>query len=397
MWKWIVGALVAIVIVAVGFWFSIDKSIRYLILNQPTTENVLFWTTEQRDAGFRSLEALEVLPYSMVSKNSASASQTSIEAGDLLNIPEESIDAYFREQRIAGLVVLHKGKRVFEKYGLDFDKDGKWTSFSVAKSFTSTLVGAAIKDGYIKSLQDSVSDYIPDMQGSAYDDVTIEQLLTMTSGVKWDENYSDPNSDVNKFNFSKGDAGVDSTVSYMRKLERAVKPGEKWLYSTGETNLIGVLVSQSTGKTLSAYLSEKIWQHIGAEQDASWILGPSGHEISGCCIQATTRDFASFGQFILDGAVVNGESIVPQGWFEKATVTQVSFSSDSNSNGYAYQWWTSADSSFQGKGIFGQGIFIDPKRELVIAVNSNWPAASSQKEGASRSKMYAEFQKLVGI
>ena len=117
------------------------------------------------------------------------------------------VDAYMKDQRTAGLVIIQDGKIRLEKYGLGFSADGRWTSFSVAKSFTSTLVGAAIKDGYIKSIDDKVSDYIPDLKGSVYDDVTIRQLLTMTSGVKWNEDYADPKSDVASFNAHKAEAG----------------------------------------------------------------------------------------------------------------------------------------------------------------------------------------------
>jgi CubicO group peptidase (beta-lactamase class C family) len=212
-----------------------------------------------------------------------------IEAGDdVYPMPKSEpldvgvdVDAYMTAQRTAGLVIVHDGKIRLEKYGLDFSGDGKWTSFSVAKSFTSTLVGAAIKDGYIKSIDDKVSAYIPDLKGSVYDEVSIKQLLTMTSGVKWNEDYGDKNSDVARFNAHKAEDGMDVTISYMRKLPREAPAGTKWVYKTGETNLIGVLVSQATKKTLSRYLSEKIWAPFGMEQDASWLLGATGHESAG--------------------------------------------------------------------------------------------------------------------
>nr|WP_136249816.1 serine hydrolase [Ningiella ruwaisensis] len=408
MWKWLFSIFTIILVAAVGYWFSLNSGVRYLILNPPDNENVLFWTTEQRDAGFRALEYLDILPKRTISKSDEKTSNHTdnneknkpieLEPGKPLAIPDEKIADYFKSQRIAALVVIHEGKLVFEGYGLDFDADSKWTSFSVAKSFTSTLVGAALKDGYIKSLQDKVTDYIPSMRGSAYDDVSIEQLLTMTSGVKWNEDYSDPQSDVSQFNFHQPDPGIDATASYMRKLPRASAPGANWVYSTGETNLIGLLVSRATGKPLADYLSEKIWQHIGAEQNASWILGPSNHEISGCCIQATTRDFARFGLFILNGAKVGGEgatgsSIVPDNWFNLATRKQADTGSEDM--GYGYQWWTWEDGSFQGRGIFGQGIFIDPGKDLVIAVNSNWPVASSAEYNARKFAMYRDIQKAV--
>lgn len=390
MLKWIVGVLSVIVLIAAGYWFSMDKNIRYLILNQPETQNILFWTTPQRDAAFQTVDKLDFLPKRLVKKGT---SQPDLSKGEPLPVNTQQMAEFFDKQRIAGLVVVHKGKVRFEQYGLDFDAQGKWTSFSVAKSFTSTLVGAAIKDGYIKSLDDKVSDYIPDMKGSEYDQVSIAQLLTMTSGIAWNEDYSDPQSDVSKFNYHTPDEGVDATVSYMRKLPRATEAGTKWLYSTGETNLIGVLVSQATGKTLSDYLSEKVWSKIGIEQDATWLLGSTGHEISGCCIQASTRDFARFAYFISKGAIVNGESIVPDNWFDLATQKQTDIGSPGR--GYGYQWWTSDDGTFQGRGIFGQGLFIDRERDLVIAINSNWHKASDQDYSRSRQALYEMMQAAV--
>jgi len=281
-----------------------------------------------------------------------------------------------------------------EKYGLGFTGNGKWTSFSVAKSFTSTLVGAAIKDGYIKSIEDKVSTYIPDLKGSAYDDVTIRQLLTMTSGVKWNEDYADPKSDVALFNQHKAKDGMDVTVSYMRTLPREAPAGTKWVYKTGETNLIGVLVSSATKKNLSEYLSEKVWVPFGMEQDGSWLLGSTGHEISGCCIQASTRDYARFGLFIMGGAKVNGVSIVPDDWIAPATSKQADIGAPGK--GYGYQWWTYDDGSFAAQGIFGQGIFIDPARRLVVASNSNWPKATDPNTvGKQREAFYKAVQAAV--
>jgi len=390
MLKWILGIVAVIAAIAGIAYFSTGKDTRNLIANMPTDPNVLFWTIPQRDAAFRALDTISALAKSNV-----------IESGDTVYpLPKgypitigADVDAYMKDQRTAGLIIIQDGKVRLEKYGLDFSAQGKWTSFSVAKSFTSTLVGAAIRDGHIKSIDDKVSDYIPDLKGSEYDNVSIEQLLTMTSGVKWNEDYEDKNSDVALFISHEAEPGVDATVSYMRKLPREAPAGEKWVYKTGETNLIGVLVSSATGKKLSDYLSEKVWVPFGMEQDASWLTGSTGHEISGCCIQASTRDFARFGLFILGGAMVDGKSIVPDGWFEKATRDQVG---SSDFKGYGYQWWTNADGSFAAQGIFGQGIFIDPKRNLVIASNSNWPKATDQDTvGQQREDFYRSVQAAV--
>jgi len=391
MWKWIVGIL-AVIVAGLGFtYLSADKDTRNLMANLPTDRNVLFWTIPQRDAGFRALDSIPVLAKSNVIASGDTV--LPLPLGEALSI-NTSVDTYMAEQRTAGLVIIQDGKVRLEKYGLEFDAQGRWTSFSVAKSFTSTLVGAAIKDGFIKSIDDKVSDYIPDLKGSVYDDVSIQQLLTMTSGVKWNEDYEDKNSDVALFNEHKAEPGVDVTVSYLRTLPREEPAGRKWVYKTGETNLIGVLVSSATKKSLSDYLSEKIWVPFGMEQDASWLLGNTGHEIGGCCIQASTRDFARFGLFMLGEAKVGGTSVVPDDWFTPATTKQVGIGSPGK--GYGYQWWTYDDGSFAAQGIFGQGIFIDPNRKLVIASNSNWPKATDSKTvGAQRDAFYKAVQAAV--
>jgi CubicO group peptidase (beta-lactamase class C family) len=389
MKKWILG-IIAVIAIALGItWFSMDKDMRNLASNLPTSRDVLFWNDAQRNAAFRAMDRLPALAQTNV-----------IEAGETVYplpkgapIKLDDVDSYMKAQRTAGLVIIHDGKIRLEKYGLGFDGNGKWTSFSVAKSLTSTMVGAAIKDGYIKSIDDKVTDYIPEMKGSAYDDVSIKQLLTMTSGIKWNEDYGDPKSDVALFNEHKAEPGIDVTVSYMRKLPREAPAGAKWVYKTGETNLIGVLVSKATKKKLSDYLSEKVWAPYGMEQDASWLLGSTGHEISGCCIQASTRDMGRFGLFILGGGKIGGKSILPDGWIAAATTKQADIGQQEN--GYGYQWWTINDGAYQAQGIFGQGIFIDSKRKLVIASNSNWPSAVDEASSQARGTFYKKVQLAI--
>ncbi|MES3001943.1 MAG: serine hydrolase [Pseudomonadota bacterium] len=385
------SVLAVIAVVTTAGWFTLDKETRGLLATFPTNRDLLFWSQPQRDAAFRALDRLPVLAKSRVI--APGAAPMPLAPGSPLRLPLD-VDTYMAGQRSAALLIVQDGKLRLERYGLGFDATGRWTSFSVAKSFTSTLVGAALRDGFIKSMDDKVSAYIPEMKGSAYDDVSVRQLLTMTSGVKWNEDYADPNSDVARFNNHKPEDGVDSLVSYMRRLPRDVPAGTRWNYSTGETNLVGILVNRATKKPLATYLAEKIWVPAGMEQQATWLLSKTGQEISGCCIQATARDYARMGQFILGGARVNGQSIVPDGYLAEATTTRVGIGQPNR--GYGYQWWTYADGSFAARGIFGQGIFIDPKRKLVIVSNANWaggardPAASGAREA-----FYVAVQKAV--
>lgn len=385
------GGVLAVVAAAAITWQSLDKETRGFLAALPTNTDVLFWKESQRDAAFRALDRLPVLAHHRVV--AASGKPSALPPGPPLALPLD-LDAYMQSQRNAGLVVLHGGQLRLERYGLGFDAAGRWTSFSVAKSLTSTLVGAAVRDGYIKSMDDKVSQYVQELKGSAYDDVTLRQLLTMTSGVQWNEDYTDPQSDVARFNKHKPEDGMDAGVSYLRKLPRAAPAGTRWLYSTGETNLVGTLLARAVNKPLATYLSEKIWVPAGMEQQATWILNKTGQEISGCCLQAATRDFARVGLFILNGAKVNGQPIVPDGWLAEATTTRTGINEPGR--GYGYQWWTFDDGTYMARGIFGQAIFIDPKRQLVIASNANWAGgARDAAASAARNAFYKTVQKAV--
>lgn len=384
-------ALAAIGIAAAAGWASLDKETRGVLVAVPTDRNVLFWSQRQRDATFRAMDRLGLLAKTRVVP--AGGATMPLPQGKPLKLPLD-VDAYMAGQRSAALLIVHDGRLRLERYGLDFGPEGRWTSFSVAKSLTSTLVGAAVKDGAIASLDDKVSRYIPEMKGSAYDDVSVRQLLTMTSGVRWNEDYADPDSDVARFDNHRAEEGVETIVSYLRGLPRGAPPGTRWNYSTGETNLVGILLARATRKPLAQYLSEKIWVRAGMEQQATWILSKTGQEISGCCVQAAARDWARVGQFILGGARVKGQAIVPDGWFDEATTKRADIGVEGR--GYGYQWWTYDDGTFAARGIFGQGIFIDPKRQLVIASNADWGGGARDPVALpAREAFYRAVQKAI--
>ena len=354
----------------------------------------LFWTEPQKIERFPHME--KVFPVHTVRRGPRVhplPTGKPLDVSLAIDGAPTSIDAYMEANHTAGLLVVKDGRILLEKYKLGYGPDGRWTSFSVAKSFTSTLVGAAIKDGYIHSIEDPVTRYIPGLKGSAYEGVTIRQLLTMSSGVKWNEDYTDPKSDVAQEFTVTPDPGVDATVSYMRKLPREAPPGTKWVYKTGETNLIGVLVTSVTHKSLAGYLSEKIWRPFGMEQDAVWMIDDRGQEAGGCCISVSLHDYARMGELILADGRINGRSILPAGWVQAATHKEVE--TGEPGGGYGYQWWTRDDGSVEARGIFGQGIHIDPKRKLVIVVSSAWEHATDRKQAADRAALYAAITKAV--
>lgn len=387
------GAIVLVLAVALGAgWWAIGPTWRLFLSDPPTKTDVLFWTQSQRDSGFALVDHIPIIETVPI----AAANETrALEAGRPLET-DYDIAAFMERQKSAGIVILHNGAIRFEAYGLNQDADKTWTSFSVAKSMTSTLVGVALAQGEIGSLEDTVSQYVEGLRGSAYDDVTIRQLLTMTSGVAWNEDYSDPNSDVALFNQVARVDGEPAIVTYVKALPRAHEPGTVFNYSTGETNLVGILVEAATGRPLNEYLSDAIWKPYGMSRSASWVVSDSGEPISGCCLQATTRDFARFGQFILDGGRIGGTPILPDGWIETATRTQVG-APIMETFDYGFQWWTREDGSFSAIGIFGQSIFVDPARDLVIAANASWQDARGNAVGqrSDRNAFYAAIQSAI--
>lgn len=342
----------------------------------PTLEKpsqVLFWSQEARDAGFRAMD--RIVPHRVVK---AGETVHPLPAGTPLDV---DVSAYMEQEHTAGILVLQDGKVRLERYGLGFGPEGRWTSFSVAKSLTSTLVGAAIKDGYIESLQTPIARYLPELQGSAYDGVTVQQLLTMSSGARWNEDYTDPNADVARFFEPRDTGGMDPTLHYMRQLKRAAEPGTRWHYSTGETQLIGVLLTRATGKPLADYLSEKLWAPYGMEREAGWMIDEAGQEASGCCVMATLRDWGRVGQFVLDGGMAGGQSILPDDWLAQAISKQADIGEEGE--GYGFQWWTHPEGRFGAYGIFGQSITIDPQRKTVVVILSSWPTATGRSEARS--------------
>lgn len=343
------------------------------------------WTQAEREFGFAHWDAIysgrTVPGGTQVRKLPAGAPLATLTPG---TPGAQTLERFIVDEKVAGLIVLQNGVVRLERYALGYSDAGRWVSQSVAKSVTSTLVGAAVKDGFIASLDEPVTKYIPGLRGGTYDSVTIRQLLTMTSGVKWNEDYTDPASDVARFYAEPVEPGLNATVSYMRKLPREAPPGSKWVYKTGETHLLGVLVTSATRKTLAEYLSAKIWAPYGMEQPAFWSTDRTHHELAGCCLQTGLRDFARFGQFVLDGGRINGRSIVPDGWFEAATRRQAD--TTYADRGYGYQWWIMDSGAFAAIGIHGQLVYIDPSRRLVVAINSAWPVATGAERSAARTR-----------
>ena len=347
---------------------------------------ILTWTPEQQAWGYRNMEKL--VPVRVFKRgNTVHPLPLGAQIDPTFKVGDKTYntESYMREFRASGVLVIKNGKIVLERYGLGRSPKDRWTSFSVAKSLTSTLIGAALKDGKIKSLDDAVTLYIPELKGSAYEGVSVRQLITMTSGVKWNESYTDPNSDVAKVGLSILEPGVNPVVSYMRRLPREAAPGAKFVYKTGETDLAGILLSNAVGEPLAQYLSEKVWQPYGMEQDGIWVEDVAGHERGGCCVSMTLRDYGRVGQFMLGHGKAAGREVVPAGWTEDATAPHVA------NPPYGYFWWI-IPGGYEAEGIFGQTLSMFPQDQLVVVINSAWPAAWSEDINAVRMQYLAALR-----
>lgn len=360
------------------------------LAQQPTPETnpagVLFWSPADRERAFRRMET--IMPHAAVTRGDTPA--RALPAGEPITLDPS---AYMAAENLAGVLVIQDGRVRLERYGLGLGEEDRWVSFSMTKSLTSTLVGAALKSGAIGSLEDPVTRYLPGLIGGGYDGVTVRQLLTMTSGVRWNEDYFDPNSDVARFLQEPVVDGQDPVVAYMGRLPRAAGPGTRWNYSTGETNLVGSLVAAAEGKPLAQLLSERIWSRAGMEADAFWALDQGGREMGGCCVSATLRDWGRIGLMALEDGRVGGERIVPDDWFAQAVVKQAE--TGIPNEGYGFQWWTQDDGVYGAYGIFGQAIRVDPERRLVIVLLSSWPRAVGWNHRAAREAFFRQVDAAV--
>ena len=281
------------------------------------------------------------------------------------------LDHFMASLNVVGVLVITDDRIVLERYARGHSADTRWESWSVAKSVTSLLFGAAIHDGRIASLDDEVSKYIPSLAGTSYQGVTLKHLLQMSSGVAWNGNMSDPQSDVAQLPRLNKEGGLTAQIAYMASKPRKAAPGTVFNYNTAEADMTAAVLQAATGRTLSEYLSEKIWRPFGMQSDAYWTtMGTSGLERAGCCLSATLRDYGRLGLVALrDGVAPGGSRVLPAGWIVESTQPSPA------SNAYGYFWWLRRNGGYFASGSFGQHIEIAPARRTVVAIQSYWPEA----------------------
>lgn len=294
-----------------------------------------------------------------------------------VNGVRRGLDDYIQRANVAGLLVLQGDTIRLERYALGLEEHVRWSSMSMIKSLTSTLVGAALRDGAISSLDDVVSHYLPALAGSAYDAVSVRSLITMSSGVDWNEDYTDRNSHVNRYSKSLGDKVPGGVLALMRSVRALQPPGTRFNYNTGDTYVLGALLSAATGRTLADYMSSKIWSRFGMEFDAFYTLeSDGGQEIGGSRAGMALRDFGRFGLFLLEGGMVDGERVLPEDWLDAAGSRAFAFDPSTNTygaDGYGYSWWIDPDGAMVASGFAGQTLYVNRKARVVIVTLSCHP------------------------
>jgi CubicO group peptidase (beta-lactamase class C family) len=270
-------------------------------------------------------------------------------------------DAFLEEHNTVAFLIIHNDTIQYEHYFNGYDQASIVASFSMAKSITSILIGCAIDDGLIKSVQDPVANYIPEMQKNGFDKVTIEHLLQMTSGLKFNEGYANPFGEVATFYYGR------TLRKATPKLKLKRPPGEAFEYASGNPQILGLLLERALkNKTVTQYLQEKLWQPLGMEYDASWSIDKKkdGLEKTFCCINARARDFAKIGRLYLNKGNWNGKQVVPESWVKQSTKVDTS---NGSAWYYQYQWWLPTQTGdFMAVGILGQYIYVNPAKNLVI-------------------------------
>jgi CubicO group peptidase (beta-lactamase class C family) len=290
-----------------------------------------------------------------------------------------TLQAYQERWRNSGLLVLKNGEVALESYGMGNTASSRWCTFSITKSVTSTLVGAALHDGSLDSLDRRIGTLVPQLAASPYADSTLRHLLRMCSGIRWTEDAANPASDLGALSAMVVAGRVGGPMELMRTRPRDWASGTRFNYSTGESFVLGAAVMAATGMSLSAYLSSRIWSRIGMEANANWTLdGKDGVELGGASISATLRDCGRLGLLMLRDGVHEGRRILPAGWRDLAGRPQDALTAPGAvwgdyPLGYGYQWWPFPGSSaFEAQGLYGQHMYIDPAEDLVVVVWNAW-------------------------
>jgi len=313
------------------------------------------------------------------------------------SVPDLGLDEFLNANRNTGLLVLKGDTVLAERYQYGRNAGHRFASASMAKTVLGMLVGIALHENKIGSLDDRVEQYVPALKGQPYGATSIRHLLTMSSGIQWRETWSGERDEgirlVENTIRGRTEGGADAVLEFNR---REAPAGTRFYYASGDSEVLGLVLRAAVGQTLATYLSEKIWQPMGAEANATWLVDKAGYETGYCCINATLRDYGRFGLLLASGGALDGKQIIPAEWVKAATTAsapylRVGFAT--MNNGYGYQTWlTDRDGRFAALGVRGQAIFIDPASKLVVVHTAVWIEA---RDTAARGEQFRLWGRLL--
>ncbi len=302
-----------------------------------------------------------------------------------------SFEETFKGTETVALLLLKEGAARYERYDLSGGPDVLWLSMSLAKSFVSALVGIAIDEGHISCVDDAISDYITVAAGSAYDGVSIRDVLRMSSGARWSEDYTDPTADPLRLAASTSAGG--SLQDFVESMRREIPPGQVCRYNSGDTQALGMLLTQATQRPLADYMQEKLCEPLGMTAPSAWLTDARGLEAAFGCLTMTARDFARLGELYRNLGRVGHQQVVPAKWVQESVTVaaphlapgQVLEGGNPVDLGYGYQWWIPDGDAgeFAAIGVYNQFVFVDPSREVVIvklSANRRYGVSSEERD-----------------
>lgn len=284
-----------------------------------------------------------------------------LQAGFDVKAESHELESFLAVHKTVAFLVIRRDSLIFEHYFDGYTRESVLPSFSLSKSFVSALIGIAIGEKIIGSLDQPVTDFLPEMADSGFRNVTLRNLLEMRSGINFNEGYNSPFGEMAKFYYGL------NLKKYTMNLRTAGNPGEEYSYQSANTEILALILERATGKPLYQYMEEKLWKPMGANKEASWSVDSKKYnEVKAfCCLNATALDFAKFGQLYLDHGIFDGDTVVPPEWVRES-LTIRNNSRDSQGFPYTYHWRVTDEGDFFAKGILGQYIYVSPEKKIVI-------------------------------
>ena len=282
-----------------------------------------------------------------------------IKTGRIGKVSVNKLDSVVKNNNTVAFLVIRNDSVLFERYYQGYEAESTVASFSMAKSYTSALIGAAVADGFIKSIDEPMTNYVTELKSKkGFDQVTIRHLLLMTSGIKSSESYYNPFGQAARLYYGR------NLRNYIKRLEMDYQPGTRFAYRSVNTQLLGLIVERATKRTITDYMNDRIWKYLGTQYEADWSIDKkkNGLEKTFCCINARARDFAKFGRLFLHQGNWNGTQVLPSEWVQESTTSSTDFGA---AKFYKYQWWLT-QRGYEANGLHGQFIFVCPEKNLVV-------------------------------